>query len=126
LSHAYDSASAPPKAGPYSHAVRTGNIVFLAGQGPVDPATGAAPERIEDQVRQTLRNLSVAAEAAGCSLANAVRVGVYLRDLANFAVMNEVYREFFTEPYPARTTIQSDMRIEVEVDAVLEVPGQEI
>ena len=122
MSHAYDSTKAPPKAGPYSHAVRTGNIVFLAGQGPVDPAVGAIPEGFDEQARQTLRNLAAAAEAAGGSLANAVRVGVYLRDLANFPVMNEVYREFFNEPYPARTTIQSALRIEVEIDAVLELP----
>jgi reactive intermediate/imine deaminase len=123
MSHAVDSSEVPPKAGPYSHAVRTGNIVFLSGQGPFHPETGAIPDAFDEQVRQTLRNLAAAAAAAGGSLANAVRVGVYLRDMANFPVLNEVYPEFFSEPYPARTTVQSGLRIEVEVDAVLELPG---
>jgi 2-iminobutanoate/2-iminopropanoate deaminase len=121
MSQAIDSKAAPPKAGPYSHAVRTGNIVFLSGQGPFDPATGAIPAAFDEQVRQTLRNLASAAEAAGGSLANAVRVGVYLRDMENFPVLNQVYAEFFQEPYPARTTAQSSLRIEVEIDAVLEI-----
>lgn len=121
MSHAFDSDAAPAKAGPYSHAVRTGNVVFLSGQGPFDPATGELPETFEEQVRQTLRNLGAAAEAAGGTLADAVRVGVYLREIENFAAMNEVYAEFFREPYPARTTIQTGIRIPVEIDAVLEV-----
>jgi 2-iminobutanoate/2-iminopropanoate deaminase len=121
MSERYDSDAAPPKAGPYSHAVRTGNLVFLSGQGPFDPTTGRIPETAAEQVRQTLRNLQAAAEAAGGSLADAVRVGVYLRDMDDFAVLNEIYPEFFVEPYPARTTIQSSMKIPVEVDAVLEL-----
>lgn len=121
MSHAFDSNAAPPKAGPYSHAVRSGNVVFLSGQGPFDPDTGRIPDTIEEQVRQTLRNLAAAAEAAGGTLSDAVRVGVYLREIENFATMNEVYAEFFEEPYPARTTIQTGIRIPVEIDAVLEV-----
>lgn len=123
MSEATDSNAAPPKAGPYSHAVRTGNIVFLSGQGPFDPATGAIPDAFDEQVRQTLRNLAAVAEAAGGSLAHAVRVGVYLRDMENFAAMNDVYAEFFQEPYPARTTTQSGIRIPIEIDAVLELGG---
>ena len=65
MAHAYDSDAAPPKAGPYSHAVRTGNVVFLSGQGPFDPATGAIPDDFEEQARQPLRNLAAAAAAAG-------------------------------------------------------------
>lgn len=122
MSRAIDAESAPKKAGPYSHAVQTGNIVFCSGQGPFDPVTNAIPERFEDQVRQTLRNLATVAEAAGGSLAHAVRVGVYLKDMANFAALNEIYAEFFPEPRPARTTVQSNLRIEVEIDAVLELP----
>lgn len=122
MAHAYDSDAAPPKAGPYSHAVRTGNVVFLSGQGPFDPATGAIPDDFDEQARQTLRNLAAAAAAAGGSLADAVRVGVYLREIESFAAMNEVYAEFFQEPYPARTTIQSGIRIPIEIDAVLELP----
>lgn len=121
MSTAINADAAPAKAGPYSHAVRTGNLVFLSGQGPFDPATGAIPESFEEQVRQTLRNLAAVAEAAGGSLADAVRIGVYLREIENFAAMNEVYAEFFHEPQPARTTVQSGLRIAVEIDAVLEL-----
>ena len=121
MSKAINAAEAPPQAGPYSHAVQTGNLVFLAGQGPFDPAGGPRPETFEEQARLTFRNLAAVAEAVGGSLANAVRVGVYLQDMDNFAAMNTVYAEFFTEPYPARTTIQSSMKISIEVDAVLEL-----
>jgi 2-iminobutanoate/2-iminopropanoate deaminase len=121
MSKAINAADAPPQAGPYSHAVRTGDLVFLAGQGPFDPAGGPMPETFEEQARLTFQNLATVAKAAGGSLADAVRVGVYLRDMADFAAMNAVYPEFFTEPYPARTTIQSSLRISIEVDAVLEL-----
>jgi len=101
--------------------VRTGSLVFLSGQGPADPATGEIATSFEDQVRQTLTNLAAVATSADGSLDDAVRVGVYLRDMANFDVMNRVYGEFFDPPYPARTTIQSDMPIEIEIDAVLAI-----
>lgn len=117
------AANAPAQSGPYSHAVRTGHLVFVSGQGPVDPATGRIADGFAEQVRQTLRNLAAVAEAAGGSLSDAVRVGVYLRDMTNFPVMNTVYADVFAEPWPARTTIQSDMDIDIEIDAVLEVPG---
>ena len=113
--------AAPAQAGPYSHAVRTGSLVFLSGQGPNDPATEEIAGAFEDQARQTLSNLAAVATSAGGSLEDAVRVGVYLRDMANFDVMNRVYGEFFSAPYPARTTIQSDMPIEIEIDAVLAI-----
>ena len=113
--------AAPAQAGPYSHAVRTGSLVFLSGQGPNDPATEEIAAAFEDQARQTLSNLAAVATSAGGSLEDAVRVGVYLRDMANFDVMNRVYGEFFSAPYPARTTIQSDMPIEIEIDAVLAI-----
>jgi 2-iminobutanoate/2-iminopropanoate deaminase len=121
MSDAIDAPKAPTKAGPYSHAVRSGDLVFLSGQGPFDPETGEIPDDFAEQVRQTLRNLATVAEAAGGSLGDAVRVGVYLREIENFAAMNEVYAEFFSEPRPARTTVQSSLRIPVEIDAVLEL-----
>ena len=123
MSDAIHADGAPPQAGPYSHAVRSGNLVFLAGQGPFDPATGGIPETFEGQGRQTLENLAMVARAAGTSLAHAIRVGVYLRTMDDFPVLNTVYAEFFCEPYPARTTIQSNMNITVEIDAVLELPA---
>jgi 2-iminobutanoate/2-iminopropanoate deaminase len=123
MSDAVHADGAPPPAGPYSHAVRSGRLVFLAGQGPFDPSTGTIPDAFEEQVRQTLENLATVAAAAGGSLDDAVRVGVYLRTMDDFPALNPVYREFFTEPYPARTTIQSDMNIPIEIDAVLELPA---
>jgi 2-iminobutanoate/2-iminopropanoate deaminase len=115
---------APPPPGPFSHAARVGDTVYLAGQGPFDPSTGAQPDGFEEQARQTFRNLDAAARSAGASLADAVRIGVYLRDMADFPVLNAVYEEFVPEPYPARTTIQSDLPgFAIEVDAVLHVGG---
>jgi reactive intermediate/imine deaminase len=115
---------APKAAGPYSHAVRGGDTVYLAGQGPWDPQTGEPPDGFEEQARQTFRNLEAAARAAGASLADAVRIGVYLRDMADFPVLNKVYEEFVPSPLPARTTIQSDLPgFAIEIDAVLYVGG---
>ena len=115
---------APKPAGPYSHAVRGGDTIYLAGQGPWDPQTGDPAEGFEEQARQTFRNLEGAARAAGASLADAVRIGVYLRDMKDFPVLNKVYEEFVPPPFPARTTIQSDLPgFAIEIDAVLYVGG---
>jgi 2-iminobutanoate/2-iminopropanoate deaminase len=111
---------APAPTGPYSQAIAGGGFVFLAGQGPTAPDGTPIDGSFEEQARQTFANLRALAEAAGGSLADAVRVGVYLHDMADFATMNEVYREFFPEPLPARTTIQSDLPgFAVEADAIL-------
>jgi len=116
------SADAPPPGGPYSQAIRSGGFLFLAGQGPFQRDGTKVESSFEDQARQTFRNLEAVAAAAGASLADAVRVGVYLRDMSNFAAMNKVYLEFLREPMPARTTIQSDLPgFEIEVDAVIAV-----
>ena len=115
---------APPPGGPYSQAIRSGGFLFLAGQGPFRPDGTKVDSSFEDQARQTFRNLEAVAAAAGASLADAVRVGVYLRDMSNFAAMNKVYLEFLREPMPARTTIQSDLPgFEIEVDAVIAMGG---
>jgi 2-iminobutanoate/2-iminopropanoate deaminase len=124
MSRAIHAAGAPPRSGPYSHAVSTGSLIFLSGQGPSDPAGAAVAGTFAEQARQTFRNLAAVAEAAGGTLADAVRVGVYLRDMDDFADLNVVYAEFFSEPYPARTTIQSSMNIPIEADAVLELGSQ--
>jgi 2-iminobutanoate/2-iminopropanoate deaminase len=114
------SDRAPAPGGPYSQAIVAGNLFFLAGQGPFRPSGEKVAGTFGDEARQTFANLAAVAEAAGGSLADAVRVGVYLRNMDNFAEMNELYREFFPEPLPARTTIQSDLPgFEIEVDAVL-------
>jgi 2-iminobutanoate/2-iminopropanoate deaminase len=120
MKQAFIADDAPTPAGPYSHAVRAGDTVYLAGQGPFDPETGEQPETFEEQVRLTFQNLERTARSAGASLADAVRIGVYLRDMADFPAMNEVYAEMVPEPHPVRTTIQSDLPgLAVEIDAVL-------
>jgi 2-iminobutanoate/2-iminopropanoate deaminase len=115
--------NAPAPGGAYSQAIAAGSLVFLAGQGPFDPASGAKVDgSFADQARQTFRNLAAVAEAAGGSLDDAVRVGVFLRDMNDFAAMNSIFGEFFSEPFPARTTIQSDLPgFSIEVDAVLDL-----
>ena len=114
--------NAPPPAGPYSQAIRSGGFLFLAGQGPFRPDGSKVESSFEDQARQAFKNLQAVAAAAGASLADAVRVGVYLRDMSDFAAMNKVYVEFLREPMPARTTIQSDLPgFDIEVDAVIAV-----
>jgi reactive intermediate/imine deaminase len=112
--------AAPPPGGAYSQAIAAGEFVFLAGQGPFRPGGERVEASFTEQASQTFANLAAVAQAAGGSLGDAVRVGVYLRDMANFEEMNRIYRDFFPEPLPARTTIQSDLPgFEIEVDAVL-------
>ncbi len=114
--------AAPAPAGPYSQAIKSGGLLFLAGQAPFRADGSRVEGSFEDQARQTLQNLQSVAAAAGASLADAVRVGVYLRDMSNFGTLNKVYAEFFHDPMPARTTIQSDLPgFEIEVDAVIAV-----
>lgn len=120
MKQAFVADDAPTPAGPYSHAVRAADTIYLAGQGPFDPETGDQPHSFEEQVRLTFQNLECTARSAGASLADAVRIGVYLRDMDDFAAMNRVYAEMVPEPYPVRTTIQSDLPgLAVEIDAVL-------
>jgi 2-iminobutanoate/2-iminopropanoate deaminase len=117
---AISTKGAPQPAGAYSQAIATGELVFLAGQGPFRPDGSKVDGSFDDEARQTFSNLAAVAEAAGASLADALRVGVFLRDMQNFPVMNEIYREFFADPLPARTTVQSDLPgFEIEVDAVI-------
>ena len=113
---------APQPAGPYSQAIRSGGFLFLAGQGPFRPDGSKVDSSFEEQARQAFSNLQAVAAAAGASLSDAVRVGVYLRDMSDFGVMNKVYGEFLRDPMPARTTIQSDLPgFDIEVDAVIAV-----
>ena len=97
---------APAAIGPYSQAVRSGNTVYFSGQIPLVPATGEVVEGgIEAQARQVFENLKAVAEAAGGSLDRVVRLGLYLTDLSQFAAVNAVMQQYFTAPYPARSTI---------------------
>jgi len=109
----------PVPAGPYSHAVVANGFVFISGQGPADPETGTMPDAFTDQVRQTLRNVQTILEAAGSSLENVVKVNAYVTDLTRFAEFNDVYKEFFQDDPPARTTVGTALLgILVEVDCI--------
>ena len=100
------SNAAPAAIGPYSQAIDAGSLVFLSGQLPIDPATGAFPEGgVKEQTRQSLLNVGAILEAAGLGYANVVKTTVFLADMSYFAEMNEVYSEFFSQPYPARSAV---------------------
>jgi 2-iminobutanoate/2-iminopropanoate deaminase len=113
------TTSAPSPAGHYSQAVVSGNLVFVAGQSPKDPSTGELPEGAEAQTRQVLRNIQAILEAAGTSMDKVLKVTAHLASLDDFASYDGVFAEFFTEPYPARTTVGSQLKgILVEIDVV--------
>jgi 2-iminobutanoate/2-iminopropanoate deaminase len=113
---------APAAIGPYSQAIRAGDLLFLSGQIPLDPATGQiVPGDVVAQTDRVVRNLGAILEAAGCALADVVRTTIYLVDLAQFAAVNEAYGRFFEPPYPARATVQVAALPRgalVEIDAV--------
>jgi 2-iminobutanoate/2-iminopropanoate deaminase len=117
--------NAPGAIGPYSQAVKAGNLVFCSGQIPLDPQTGEfVSEDVAMQTRQVLKNLSAVLEAAETSLNNVVKTTVFLADMNDFAAMNEVYAEFFSDNKPARATVQAarlprDARVEIECIAVI-------
>jgi len=109
----------PAPRGPYSPAVRAGDFIFVSGQLAVDPVTNRyEPGNIQDETRRTLDNIKRILEGAGATIADVVRVGVFLADGDEFAKMNEVYAEFFGDDKPARTTIvcrfASDIRVEID------------
>lgn len=116
--------AAPAAIGPYSQAIDLGSIVITSGQLPLDPATGAFPEGIKEQTRQSLTNVKSILEAAGLSMDSVVKTTVFLSDMNNFGAMNEVYATFFTEgSYPARSAVEvarlpKDALVEIEVIAV--------
>ena len=117
------TANAPAAIGPYSQAIEANGMIFASGQIPVDPASGTIPEGVEAQAHQVFRNITALLEAAGSSMENVVRTLVFLKDMNDFAVVNEIYAQYFTRPYPARSCVQAakipkDVRIEVEVTAL--------
>ena len=117
---------APQAIGTYSQAVRSGNTVYLSGQIPLDPATMEMVEGdIRDQIRRVFDNLAAVAEASGANLAQVVKLNVFLTDLGNFAAVNDVMADYFTEPYPARAAIgvaalPKDANVEMDAVAVLD------
>ena len=117
------SNAAPQAIGPYSQAIKAGSMVFLSGQIPLNPETmELVADDVAAQTHQVFKNLIAVAEAAGGGLANTVKLTIYLTDLGDFAVVNEIMAGYFNEPYPARATIQVSALPKgsaVEIDAVL-------
>jgi 2-iminobutanoate/2-iminopropanoate deaminase len=117
------SPDAPKAIGPYSQAVRAGQLLFVSGQVPLDPSTGQLVNGdIAAQTRRVFDNLGAVLKAGGRSFTDVVRTTVFLTDMNDFAAMNEVYGQYFSEPYPARATVQvarlpKDARVEIDVIA---------
>ena len=117
------TTKAPSAIGPYSQAIQCGNLVFTSGQIPIDPATGEFVKGgIKEQTRQSLLNVKAVLEEAGLTMGHVVKTTVFMADMNDFADMNAVYAEFFTEPYPARSavavkTLPKGALVEIEVVA---------
>jgi 2-iminobutanoate/2-iminopropanoate deaminase len=124
--HSVTAQGAPAAVGPYSHAVESGGLLFCSGQVPLDPDTGKLVEgTIGDQTRRCLENLQIVCAAAGASLADAVRLGVYVTDMSTFPDVNEAYATFFGDGPPARSAIgvaALPLGARVEVDAIVALP----
>jgi len=123
MKEAIKTEGAPGAIGPYSQGTRGGNMVFVSGQIPFDPETGAlAGEDIAVQTERSLKNVKAVLEAAGCTMADVLKTTVFLKDMNMFAAMNEVYGSFFKEPYPARAAVEvarlpRDVLVEIEAIA---------
>jgi 2-iminobutanoate/2-iminopropanoate deaminase len=126
MKQAISSAGAPKAIGPYSQAVRAGQLLFLSGQVALDPATGQMVEGgVAEQTRRVFENLGAVLAAGGRSFADVVRTTVFLADMNDFAAMNEIYGQYFKEPFPARATVQvarlpKDARVEIDLIASFE------
>jgi 2-iminobutanoate/2-iminopropanoate deaminase len=129
VKNAVATDKAPAAIGPYSQAIRVGNLLFTAGQIPLDPATGQLVQGdIKAQTRQVLKNIAAILEAAGTSMKHVVKTTVFLKNMGDFAAMNEVYGEFFPAPYPARSAVAVaalPKDVAVEIEAVAVVPEKE-
>jgi 2-iminobutanoate/2-iminopropanoate deaminase len=125
MREAVTTPDAPAAIGPYSQAVKAGNLLFLSGQIPIDPKTGNLVDGgIESQTRQVFRNIAAILEAAGASFDNVVLAGVFLADMNDFGKMNAIYADYFSSPAPARATVQvarlpKDCLVEIQVTAVV-------
>lgn len=115
---------APAAIGPYSQGIKSGGMIYVSGQLPLDPATGQMPEATPDQARQSLTNIKAILEAAGSSMDKIVRTGIFMTDLADFVPVNEVYASFFSANPPARATVQVaalPRGAKIEIEAVAEI-----
>jgi 2-iminobutanoate/2-iminopropanoate deaminase len=126
MKEAVSSPNAPKAIGPYSQAVRAGQLLFVSGQVPLDPATGQiVAGDIETQTRRVFDNLAAVLKAGGRSFADVVRTTVFLADMNDFTAVNDVYGTYFSAPYPARATVQvarlpKDARVEIDLIATFE------
>ena len=126
MRQAVATPAAPAAIGPYSQAIRAGSLLFVSGQVPIDPATGQIVDGdIAAQTHRVFRNISEILKAGGASLDHVVRTTVFLADMNDFKAMNDAYATFFSEPYPARSTVQAarlprDARIEIDAIASFE------
>lgn len=112
---------APQPIGPYSQGLIVGNMIYVAGQGPMNPETGKTAETVGEQTRQVMTNIKMILEAGGATMDNVVKSTVHLADLKDFQAFNEVYKEFFKAPFPVRTTVGSSLLdILVEIDVIAE------
>jgi 2-iminobutanoate/2-iminopropanoate deaminase len=120
-----ETSDAPAAIGPYSQAIRHGDLLFCSGQIPLDPSTGELVKQdAAGQARRCLENLEAVCQAAGTALSNALKVTVYLSDIADFARVNDVYAEYFAEEPPARVAIQAGALprgADVEIDAIVAI-----
>ena len=119
---AVETSDAPAAVGPYSQGTRAGDLIFVSGQLPMTPGGDLITDDIAAATRQSLENVSAVLAAAGASMGDVVKVTVFLADMADFGAMNEVYKEFFAEPYPARAavavkTLPKNAPLEIEVIA---------
>lgn len=120
---AVHTSNAPQPAGPYSQGVEANGFFYTAGFGPQDPSTGTMPDSVAEQTRQVLRNVQAVLAERGLTTDDCVKTTVHLADLADFAEFNDAYKEFFSEPYPVRTTVGSQLaNILVEIDVVAALP----
>lgn len=118
------TTNAPAAIGPYSQGIVMGNMLFTSGQIPIDPATGQIPEDVCAQAKQALTNVSKVIEAAGGSMDKVVKTTVFIKNMDDFAKINEVYAQFFTQPYPARSCVEvarlpKDVLLEIEAVVAL-------
>lgn len=114
--------NAPAAIGPYSQAIVSGNTVYCSGQIPINPETGDIPEGVSAQAHQVFKNIKNLLEASGTSIDNVVKTSVFIKDMNNFAEINSIYAQYFTEPYPARSCVEvarlpKDVLLEAEVIA---------
>ena len=120
-----NTSSAPAAIGPYSQGVIAGNLLFVSGQIPINPADGSlVSDSLESQANQVFENLRAIIQEAGTSFEHALKLTIYLTDLENFAAVNKVMENYFNEPYPARATVEVSRLpkdVEVEIDAIVEL-----